>query len=133
MDNRRRNLLMNARLVAYYSLTIGLLMVLQWGFFLATGNVPELETEPVAIAFHLVAELVTATMLVVAGVGLLRLMTWSLWVALLSFGMLLYTSINSAGYFAEHGEWGMVTMFAVLFLLTLLCVWQFVKNADGYR
>jgi|GEM_PF-5444646 len=76
-DHRGIEVPTNIRLVAYYAMAVGLLMGLQWGFFLLTGNVP------------------------------------------------------SAGYFAEHGEWGMVTMFAVVLLLTLLCVWKLVKNVDG--
>jgi hypothetical protein len=33
--------------------------------------------------------------------------------------MLLYTVVNSAGYFAQRGEWLLVLMFATLFLLAL--------------
>ncbi|MFP4345070.1 MAG: hypothetical protein ACLFU8_10285 [Anaerolineales bacterium] len=72
---------------------------------LATGNVPELETEPLAIAFHLAAELATAVALLFAGVGLLRRARWATSVTRLALGMLLYTVINSAGYFAEQGAW----------------------------
>jgi hypothetical protein len=113
---------MKYRAIAYYCIVVGALMAIQWLFFLATGNVPELETEPLAIAFHLVAELATAIALILAGVGLLRRVRWALPVSLAALGMLLYTVINSAGYFAEQGVWAMVAMFGVLLILTLLAI-----------
>ncbi len=119
---------MKTRTIAFYCIGVGALMGLQWGFFLATGNVPELETEPLAIAFHLAAELATAIALIVAGSSLLRRARWVRPVTLLALGMLLYTVINSAGYFAEQGVWGMVGMFGVLLVLTLLAVWRLLKG-----
>ena len=99
-------------LVGWTLLIVGVLMAAQWLFFLATGSVAELQSAPRAIAFHLAAESVTAVLLVVAGVGLVRGgggVGES--VGLIASGALLYTVINSAGYFAERGEWAMVAMF----------------------
>jgi ABC-type glucose/galactose transport system permease subunit len=100
-------------------LIVGVLMGAQWLFFLATGSVEELETAPRAIAFHLAAEAVTAVLLVVAGVGLLRGVGERL--GLIATGALLYTVINSAGYFAERSEWPMVAMFGVLLVVAVGC------------
>jgi hypothetical protein len=119
---------LETRLVAYYWILVGALMVVQWLFFLATGNVPELETEPLAIAFHIAAELATAVVLLAAGVSLLRRLWWAQPASLLGAGMLIYTAINSAGYFAEQGLWGMVAMFGVLLALTVLCVRALVPD-----
>jgi len=119
---------MKIRSIAYYCIVVGALMGIQWLFFLVTGNVPELETEPLAIGFHLVAELVTAVALILAGIGLLRRASRALPVTLLALGMLLYTVINSAGYFAEQGVWVVVGMFGVLLILTLLAAWALVKG-----
>jgi hypothetical protein len=122
---------MKTRSVAYYCMAVGALMAIQWLFFLATGNVPELETEPLAIGFHLAAELATATALILAGVALLRHASRALPAGMLALGMLIYTVINSAGYFAEQGMWGMVAMFGVLLILTLLATWILVKDDTG--
>ncbi len=122
---------MKIRSIAYYCIAVGALMGIQWLFFLATGNVPELETEPLAIGFHLVAELATAVALILAGIGLLRRASRALPVTLLALGMLLYTVINSAGYFAEQGVWVMVSMFGVLLILTLLAAWILVRGDPG--
>jgi hypothetical protein len=69
------------------------MMFLQWPIFLGCGRVAELETEPVRIAFHLVGELVTAVLLIVAGVGGLQLKPW---------GAL--TNAAGAGPVALHGN-----------------------------
>lgn len=108
------------RFVAWYAIVVGVLMVGQWAFFVASGQVPELQTEPFRIAFHLAAEGVTAIALVVAGVSLLRRTGWAREVAFAALGMLTYTIIVSPGYFAQLGQWPLVGMFGVLLVLTLI-------------
>ena len=108
------------RAAAIYAIVVGVLMFGQWAMFIATGNVPELQTEPIRIAFHLAGEFTIATLLVVGGFGLLTLRRWGYHVFLLALGMLLYTIIVSPGYFGQLGQWVFVLMFAVLVVLTVL-------------
>jgi hypothetical protein len=105
--------------VAWTLVIVGVLMAAQWFGFLVTGSVPELHTQPVAIGFHLVAEAATAVLLVIAGVGLLRGLATAPRVGSIAVGMLIYTVINSAGYFGEQGAWGMVAMFGALLLVAI--------------
>ena len=111
---------MERRAAAIYAIVVGVLMFGQWAMFIATGNVPELQTEPIRIAFHLAGEFTTAALLVVGGVGLLAVKKWGYHVFLLALGMLLYTIIVSPGYFGQLGQWVFVVMFAVLVVLTAL-------------
>ncbi len=108
------------RFVAWYSIVVGLLMLAQWSFFLASGQVPELQTEPFRIAFHLVGEGVTAVVLIISGIGLLRRTRWAREAAFAALGMLTYTVLVSPGYFAQLGQWPLVGMFGVLLVLTLV-------------
>ena len=110
------------RLAAWSALVIGSTMVAQWLVFVASGQVPEFETEPYAIGFHLAAELVTAVALIVSGVLLLRRRRRAIRLALLAFGMLVYTTINSPGYFAELGQWPLVGMFGIVLVVALLAI-----------
>lgn len=110
------------RFPAFAALFVGILMIGQWLFFLGTGQVPELQAAPVVIAFHLVAELLTALVLLAAGAGLLLRWRWALPTALVGFGMLLYTVINSAGFFAQQEVWALVLMFALLLVLTMISI-----------
>ena len=111
---------MKRRAAAIYAIVVGVLMFGQWAMFLATGNVPELQTEPIRIAFHLAGEFTTAGLLVAGGFGLLTLRKWGYHVFLLALGMLLYTIIVSPGYFGQLGQWVFVLMFAVLVVLTVV-------------
>jgi hypothetical protein len=105
-----------------FALVVGIGMIGQWIFFLATDQVPELRTEPLRIRFHLAAEFATAIALLVGGIALLTDQAWARWVYLLALGMLLYTLIVSPGYFAQKGQWAFVGMFAVVLLLALVSI-----------
>jgi hypothetical protein len=105
---------------AWFAILVALLMIVQWTVSLAKRQVPELRTDPVKIAFHLVAELLTAIALLAGGFGLLTRSERGLKIYLLAMGMLFYTIIVSPGYFAQKRNWPMVAMFAMLFLLALI-------------
>jgi hypothetical protein len=111
---------------ALYAVAVGALMLAQWAFLLVRGQVPELETEPLRIRFHLAGEFVTAIALIAGGLGLLLGTGWGRTVYLVAVGMLLYTVIVSPGYYAEREQWPFVGMFAavlVLALVSLALVW----------
>jgi hypothetical protein len=105
---------------AWYAILVGLSMIGQWSVSLARRQVPEVQTEPFRIAFHLAGEFLTALALIAAGVGLLIAAPWGRPAFLVAVGMLLYTVIVSPGYFAQKHQWPMVAMFAVLLVLALV-------------
>lgn len=107
------------KFAGWYGIVVGLLMLGQWGVSLTTGKVPELQAAPLAIGFHLAAEVLTSLLLVLSGLALLRKIAWGRPAFLVAGGMLLYSIINSPGYFAQRGEWGFVGLFGVLFLAGL--------------
>ncbi len=107
---------------AWCSLSIGILMFAQWAFFIAAGQVVEMRTAPVALAFHLVAEATTAILLIVGGVGLLRRSAWAPKLLMVANGLLIYTVIVSPGYFAQSGQWPLVGMFVLLLVLAVVCI-----------
>lgn len=116
------------RFAAWFSLVVGLLILGTWVFFLLAGQVPELQTEPIRIAFHLVAEAVTALALIAAGASLLRRRVWARRLGLFANGMLAYTVIVSPGYFAQLGQWPLVGVFAVLLALALVSTGQLLRS-----
>jgi hypothetical protein len=105
------------------------MMAIQWTFFVAAGQVPELKTEPVRIAFHLAAEAATACLLIVGGIALLRRVPWGPKLALVANGILLYTVIVTPGYFAQSGRLPPVGMFGVVLVLTLLSIRSLLRKA----
>ncbi len=112
---------------AFYAIVVGLLMFAQWAFLLITRQVPELKTERVRVLFHIAGEFLTAAVLIASGVGLLMQPAWAAAIYPVAMGMLLYTVIVSAGYFAQKRVWPIVGMFAALLIFTgisLMAFWQ---------
>lgn len=115
------------RYSAWFSLIVGLLMIGQWGFFLASGQVPELQTEPMRIVAHLIGEFLTAILLIIGGLVFFKKKEGARKILLVAAGMLLYTIIVSPGYFAQLGQWAIVGMFVLLVLLNLLNLFYLFK------
>ena len=115
------------RLPILFGLLCGFGMLAQWAMFILTGQVPELQTEPYRIAFHLAAEGITALGLIASSILLLQKKKVAKKLYTISSGMLLYSVIVSPGYFAQLGQWGFVVMFAVVLGLAILSLFQLHK------
>jgi hypothetical protein len=113
---------------AIFSIFVGVLMIGQWIFSLVSRKVPEIVTETRAIGFHLAAEFLTAAVLIIAGIALLAQSLLGYPLALLALGMLVYTSINSAGYFAQRGQWLVVMMFGGILILAFASIYQLFNS-----
>lgn len=105
-----------------FAIVVGVGMVGMWSVSYFSNQIPELETEPLRIKFHLVGEFVTAISLLIAGIGMILNQDWARSVYLVAAGMLIYTVIVSPGYFAQRGQWAYIGMFAILLLLALACI-----------
>lgn len=116
---------------AVYALVVGVSIIGMWSMLLATGNVPEVETEPFRLGAHVAAEFAAAGLLIAGGIGLLGRRAWGGRVFLLALGMLLYSLILSPGYYLELGVLGFVLMFAVLLVIALLFAAAAVKGKGG--
>jgi hypothetical protein len=114
-----------------FSIVVGISMILMWLVFYFTGSIPELATEPARITMHLAAEFATAIVLIIAGWGLLKAKRLGVQIYLLATGALLYTMIQSPGYFLQTGEPGFVVMFAVLIILAVLFLTKIVRQAGN--
>ena len=111
---------------AIFATIVGILMVGQWTLTILRRGVPGPDAGYAAgrghmeMRFHWAAEFVTALALVAGGLGLLAGWAWALPPYLVATGMLIYTVINSPGYFAQQGQWAPVAIFCLLFALALL-------------
>lgn len=102
-----------------FAIVVGIGMISMWGVSYFKKQIPELESEPIRIKFHLAAEFTTALILVFGGIGLFNNQDWAITVYLIAMGMLFYTVIVSPGYFAQKGQWTFVVMFAVILVLAV--------------
>ena len=89
---------------AGFAVLVGLSMIAIWIMLLITNQVSELVTSPLTITFHLIAEFVTGISLIVGGIALYGKHVLGVKIYLVSLGMLLYTVINSSGYYAQRGD-----------------------------
>jgi hypothetical protein len=110
------------KFMAWYGILIGFLMLAQWTFSILSGGVPEFETAPWAIAFHLAAEFSTALMLILGGLAALKSLGWARPILLTGLGMVIYSEIASPGYYAQQSQWAFVAMFAVFLFGAVVAV-----------
>ena len=110
-------------LVSIYSILVGISIIGFWGFFLGTkfSRLGSTQT-PIEIGYHVAAEVLTAGLLVIAGIGSVYSLGWGRSLSLIALGMLLYSVINSPGFYAAKKNTSMVAMFSVLTVLTLVAI-----------
>jgi len=115
---------------AWYGISVGALIILQWIFFLATGSVPQLQTARWEIGFHISAELLLAFTLLIGGIATLSSKGWGEKILLVALGMAIYSEINSPGYFAQLGQWALVAIFAFLLFGATISVILLLKHGE---
>lgn len=116
------------KLSMVYAIIIGLSMIGMWLMFYLSNSIPELATEPIRIGMHISAEIITALLLIAGGIGFYTNKQWGKNLYLIALGMLLYTLIQSPGYFLEQGDYAMVLMFFVMFVLGLVIAVKLIKT-----
>jgi hypothetical protein len=118
------------KLIGWFQIAVGVAMLGLWSVLVLSGEVPELRAGQLDIVFHIAAEVLTALLLIVAGTALLRTVSprvrmWSTF----ALGALLYTAVNSAGYYAELGDWPPVGLFLVLAVGTVAATGRVILGA----
>jgi CHASE3 domain sensor protein len=105
-----------------YAIVIGIGIVGLWSMLILTNQAPELRTEPVAIKFHIAAELSMGILSIFSGIFLLIGFSWAPLVFILAMGLVIYAVINSAGYYAQNKQSAFVIMFGIILITSLSLV-----------
>lgn len=95
-------------------------MLCMWIFLLLKREVPELNTKPTQIVFHLIAELSTSIILITGGIGLIMDQSWGIPIFFISIGMAIYSTINAAGFYGQLKDWPMFIILIVFTIISLL-------------
>ncbi len=106
--------------MSVYSITIGVAMIAMWAVLWGTGSIPEMATRPWEIAMHLTAEFTTAILITISGIGLLAGARWASRLNVFASGMLVYSLIQSPGYYLQRNAMIIVLVFALIFLVTVV-------------
>lgn len=107
------------KIAGIFQTLVGAAMIGIWLMNFFSGGIPEFQTEPYSIAAHILAEMVTALLLLISGFSILIKKQKKQAIYYLAFGALLYTLIASPGYFAQLGDWGAVLLFTAMLVLTV--------------
>jgi hypothetical protein len=110
--------------IGVFALIVGVGIVGLWIMLLSTHQVPEIETGDRAIWFHITAESLLGVVLIVSGALLLlggedqaaRIL------AAAALGGMVYSAVNSSGYYAAKANWPVVGAFMVLAIVGAFCV-----------
>ncbi len=110
--------------VAWFELIVGVGILGFWLIAVASRRVPEIGQGDRAIWFHMTAEVVIGLVLVAGGVALLAVGSepWARTLAAAAAGGMAYSTINSPGYYAREGTWGVVVAFGVLTVLAIVVI-----------
>ena len=104
---------MKTRLIAFYSLFLGIAVLGMWGAILASSALPE---GPVELTFHLISETLMALAALASGILMLRGRRYGKMTGVVAHGMVIYSVLNAAGYYAERGERLLPALFILLML-----------------
>jgi len=108
---------MKNRIIGAYSVFLGLSLVGLWIMILLNGDIPEGRTE---MSFHLTSEFLMALLAFISGILLWRDRPRARLLSVLAHGMVIYSVLNAAGYYGERSNTGMMLMFILLLLISLL-------------
>ena len=87
-----------------------------WGLLLVSRQVPEIQNQDRAIYFHIAAEILTGFIVITGAVAAIATAasSWSVGLLAIGLGAVLYSTINSPGYYANQKKWHFVGLFAAL-------------------
>lgn len=105
-----------------YAIVIGIGIIGLWTMLLLTHQVPELKAEPIAIKFHITAEMVMGILSLLSGIFLLIGFSWAHYFFIFSMGLIIYAVINSSGYYGQKKQWLFVVMFAIILFASVSLV-----------
>jgi hypothetical protein len=107
---------MRTNIIAGYSIFLGISVLGMWAVILSTQEVPE---GPAELTLHLIAEFLMALSALAAGIGILLKKRFGKGLCLAAHGMVVYSVLNAAGYYAQRGEYLLPLMFMLLLLASL--------------
>ncbi len=117
------------KIEALFSIVAGIGICGIWIMLMSAGGIAELETEPVRITLHVLSEFLTALLLIIGGVALLKKKSRAKAFFYVSQGMLIYSVLNAAGYYVQLNNAAMGIMFSVILAISaVLLIMEFAKS-----
>ena len=105
------------KLIAIYSILIGITVPGMWYLILSSGINPE---GPIRLGFHLYTEFTMAILCLLGGILLLKNKPLALDTLLVGHAMLVYSALNTAGCYGERGQNLIMVVFIALFVSSVV-------------
>ena len=105
--------LLKHRIIAWYSIVLGISVIILWVLILVKGPSPEGKTET---GFHIVSEFLMAFLCISSGVYLLSGRNSAVKLNVAALAMTVYSLLNATGYYFQQNA----VMTAVIFLVLLV-------------
>jgi phosphotransferase system glucose/maltose/N-acetylglucosamine-specific IIC component len=118
---------MKTRIISYYSVFLGISIVAMWILILSSQEIAEGQAE---FSFHLCAEFLMALACMAGGVMFLKNYRFGQGVLTAGHGMVVYSVLNAAGYYAERDGTGFAVMFMVLLLFSAVTLIFLAGNKE---
>jgi hypothetical protein len=104
---------------ALFSIICGALLLALWTTLFATGQVTDIAERPVAYAFHLTAEALTALLLILSGVAVLRQAAYARRLFYFAGGMLFIAAMGMLVFYVQDGYPPFIVLGALVVGLTV--------------
>ena len=108
------------KIISIYYIVLGLGIISLWVMLYLSDQIVELQSNKIEILFHISIEVIMGILCILSGIVLLKHYKHKKEITILSSGMILYSVVNSSGYYAQLGNISMIIMFFIITILTLL-------------
>lgn len=102
-------------------------MIIVWVVWIGLG-LHDFTIEPFTKVSLIAAEAAAAVSLIVGGIGILNKTRWGPTVHITSYGMMLYTAVNSIGVFAQLKIMPAVIFFVLLSIASVAILWRWANG-----
>jgi len=115
-------------MISYFLIFTGISIIGLWIMLGLTNQIIEFETEPISIVFHIFIEISMGLIAIIGGVFMLKGFKYSREIQLFVLGMVVYSVVNSSGYYGDLGEYIMIFMFGILLIISIISVLYLSKS-----
>ena len=110
---------MKYKFIGYLYIIIGIGIIGLWIMLLITKQVPEIETAFFEILLHIIIETIMGFLCIASGYFYFKQRRYFKELCLITNGFLIYSVINSSGYYIQSGDFFLVIMFYIILAFAL--------------
>lgn len=112
-------------IIKCYSISIGILIIISWISILLINNIlPEGKIE---LTFHILSEFIMGIICLTGGIYIHFNRRYGFYLTLIAMGMLIYSTLNAAGYYLENNNSIISFLMSILFITTVLLIVVLIK------